>query len=39
MTQRDPNCAHASGVSLFEREEFVIVGRSSKKYDVMQREV
>jgi hypothetical protein len=26
-------------VSLFEREEFVIVGRSSKKYDVMQREV
>jgi hypothetical protein len=39
MTQREPNCAHAGGVSLFEREGFVIVGRPSEKNVVMQREV
>jgi hypothetical protein len=39
LTPRDPNWAHAGAVSLFEREGFVIVGRPSKKYVVMRREV
>ena len=39
LTPRDPNWAHAGAVSLFEREGFIIVGRPSGKYVVMQREV
>jgi len=39
LTPRDPNWAHAGTVSLFEREGFVIVGRPSEKYVVMQCEV
>jgi hypothetical protein len=39
LTPRNPNWAHAGTVSLFEREGFGIVGRPSKKYVVMQREV
>ena len=39
LTPRNPNWAHAGTVSLFEREGFVIVGRPSEKYVVMQREV
>jgi len=39
LTPHNPNWAHAGTVSLFEREGFVIVGRPSEKYVVMQREV
>jgi hypothetical protein len=39
LTPRDANWAHAGTVSLFEREGFAVVGRPSKKYVVMQREV
>jgi hypothetical protein len=39
LTPRNPNWTHAGTVSLFEREGFVMVGRPSEKYVVMQREV
>jgi hypothetical protein len=39
LTPHNPNWVHAGTVSLFQRAGFVIVGRPSKKYVVMQREV
>jgi hypothetical protein len=39
LSPHKPNWANAGTVSLFEREGFVLVGRPSAKYVVMQREV
>jgi hypothetical protein len=39
LTPNNPNWAHAGTVPLFEREGFSKIGRPSKNYVVMQREV